>query len=79
MTSNLKSLIFYFGAPKILQCDNGKEFVNSDVDRLCEEFRILRNSGCQGIRNHKAKLKGLIKQFAECFKKFYLKIIKKEG
>jgi transposase InsO family protein len=28
------------GPPKIIQCDNGKEFCNSEMDRLAEEFQI---------------------------------------
>ena len=39
---NLKELIFCYGAPQILQCDNGKEFVNSEIDDLCVEYKIKR-------------------------------------
>lgn len=42
---NLLELFYLFGAPQILQCDNGKEFVNSEIDQLCTEFKILRKFG----------------------------------
>jgi transposase InsO family protein len=40
---NLKFLFYKLtGTPKILQSDNGKEFYNSHIKKLCENFKIVQ-------------------------------------
>ncbi|KAI5151606.1 hypothetical protein ENBRE01_2824 [Enteropsectra breve] len=40
-----KSLFYSEGVPKILHCDNGKEFKNSELDQLCSDFNVCRVYG----------------------------------
>ena len=37
---NLCDFISHYGPPKLLQCDNGKEFSNSLINQLCNELNI---------------------------------------
>jgi transposase InsO family protein len=39
----LQSLLFTFGPPSILQCDNGKEFTNSLIKNLCDVINLRSN------------------------------------
>ncbi|KAG0439073.1 putative uncharacterized transposon-derived protein F54H12.3 [Dictyocoela muelleri] len=39
---HLKKIFYQFGPPAILQSDNGKEFRNSSMERLCEEFKVIK-------------------------------------
>jgi transposase InsO family protein len=42
VVENLEKSIFrHIGPPKIIQCDNGKKFCNSEMDRLAKEFNII--------------------------------------
>lgn len=43
--SKLRKFIYENGAMKILQCDNGKEFINSEIQKLCDEFKIRKIHG----------------------------------
>ncbi|KAF9760948.1 Transposon Tf2-8 polyprotein, partial [Nosema granulosis] len=38
--SCLESLVFSFGFPGNIQCDNGKEFSNSLIKEFCENYKI---------------------------------------
>ena len=39
------NFIYLFGAPRILQSDNGKEFRNSDLAEVVEEFETKQMHG----------------------------------
>ena len=44
--STFQTIFRTFGAPIILHTDNGKEFVNTQVASLYEEYRIKHVRGC---------------------------------
>lgn len=45
VTQAFQSVIYKYGPPKILQSDNGKEFKNEKMEKLCENFKIVRKFG----------------------------------
>ncbi|KAF9742484.1 SCAN domain-containing protein 3, partial [Nosema granulosis] len=40
VVEKLEDLFFLIAPPQILQCDNGKEFVNKEMTSLCEGFKV---------------------------------------
>ena len=43
IASSLVGFIYAYGAPRILQSDNGKEFNNRDLAKAIDEFKIHKN------------------------------------
>ena len=41
---NLKNVCMLYGFPKILQYDNGKEFVNSEMENFLNEYKITKKN-----------------------------------
>lgn len=59
------------GPLKILQCDNGKEFVNSDMDRLANEFNItIRHS-----RPRRPQSNGQIERFNQTLTRYLQRLV----
>ena len=59
ITICLKELIYKEGCFKILQSDNGKEFINSDINILLQNFNIIHKRS----RPRNPKYNGQIKRF----------------
>ncbi|KAI5152176.1 hypothetical protein ENBRE01_2627 [Enteropsectra breve] len=60
-----KSLFYNEGAPKILHCDNGLEFKNSNIDQVCMEFNICRVYG----RARHPQSQGQVERFNQTLKR----------
>ena len=70
MTLNLSSKVFsYFGPPKILQLDNGREFVNGIVKKLVEDWpgEIRSSMGVHGTHRARVSLNEEIQRWKRCW------------
>lgn len=76
VVSNMKNLFYKHGTPKIIQCDNGKEFTNSTFSSLCKSFKIkLIHS-----RPRHPQSNGQVERFNQTLTRYLSKFIaEKEG
>ncbi|KAG0432557.1 Pro-Pol polyprotein, partial [Dictyocoela muelleri] len=71
---NEMNFFYLFGAPEILQCDNGKEFKNSSMNDLCQFWKIKRIFG----RPRYPQSQGQVERFNQCITRMISKNIYKK-
>ncbi|KAG0437629.1 putative uncharacterized transposon-derived protein F54H12.3 [Dictyocoela muelleri] len=67
----LEDLFYKMGPPKEIQCDNGKEFKNEMINRMCDQFRIKMIHG----RVRYPQSQGQVERFNQTLTRFLEKHI----
>lgn len=71
VTRALISFVYTYGAPRILQSDNGKEFNNADLTEVLNEFKILKMNG----RPYHPQSQGRVERFNRTVVEYFKRTI----
>ena len=74
ISESLLKFIYLYGAPRILQSDNGKEFNNYDLAAVIQEFKIKKMNG----RPYHPQSQGRVERFNRTVVAFFSKTIYRE-